>query len=117
VLRLIREEVNVKDIIFDASIKEEVELDTEITEELKQEGMLRELTRAVQDARKKAGLTTEQKAVLIVFAGKEEKEFVQRFEAKIKDVANLSLVEFGDIKKEAPETKIDGMRMVLEIRV
>jgi glycosyltransferase involved in cell wall biosynthesis len=53
---LICEEVNVKLIVIDATITEEVALDTTITPELKREGMIRELTRAVNDVRKRIGL-------------------------------------------------------------
>ena len=54
---IVAEEVNVKNILVNASTPEgEVRLDTEITPELKEEGSVRELLRAIQDARKKAGL-------------------------------------------------------------
>ena len=39
---MIKDELNVKEIIFDDKISGEVELDTEITPELKEEGDLRE---------------------------------------------------------------------------
>jgi len=55
-LNLIKDEVNIKEIIFNSSIEKEVELDTNITEELKEEGMVREIIRFVQEARKEAGL-------------------------------------------------------------
>ncbi len=55
-LELIKDEVNVKEIVFDKKIKNEVELDTAINDELKEEGIVREIIRKVQDLRKKAGL-------------------------------------------------------------
>ncbi|HDH31182.1 MAG TPA: isoleucine--tRNA ligase, partial [Candidatus Wolfebacteria bacterium] len=54
-LNLIKDEVNVKDVIFDSSIENEVELTLKLTHELIQEGQLREVVRTVQDLRKKAG--------------------------------------------------------------
>jgi isoleucyl-tRNA synthetase len=54
---LIRDEVNVKEIIFDNKMKEEIKLDTEITEELEKEGRDREWIRSVNAERKKLGLT------------------------------------------------------------
>ncbi|MCK4781551.1 class I tRNA ligase family protein [Candidatus Parcubacteria bacterium] len=54
-LELIKEEVNVKEIVFDKKIKKEIELDVKITSELKEEGMLREVIRQIQVMRKKAG--------------------------------------------------------------
>ncbi len=55
-LALIRDEVNVKEIIFVDNLPTEVELDLTITPELKQEGELRELIREIQDLRKEKGL-------------------------------------------------------------
>jgi isoleucyl-tRNA synthetase len=53
---LIRDEVNIKKIVVDNSQVGEVVLDTTITEELKKEGDVRKLMRAIQDARKEKGL-------------------------------------------------------------
>ncbi len=53
---LVRDEINVKEIKSDMSLTEEVKLDTVITPELKLEGEMRELLRAIQDARKELGL-------------------------------------------------------------
>jgi isoleucyl-tRNA synthetase len=53
---IVREELNVKELTFNAP---EVKLDTEITEELKLEGLAREVVRAIQDRRKKLGLNVE----------------------------------------------------------
>ena len=51
-----RDELNVKSVTFGAA---EVLLDTVITEELKLEGLAREVVRAIQDRRKKLGLNVE----------------------------------------------------------
>jgi len=53
---IVRDELNVKEVAFGAP---QVELDTEITEELKLEGLARELVRIIQDRRKKLGLNVE----------------------------------------------------------
>ncbi len=55
-LHIIEEEINVKRVLWDSKGKELYELDTKITEELKAEGLAREVVRAVQQARKDAGL-------------------------------------------------------------
>jgi isoleucyl-tRNA synthetase len=56
VAAIVREELNIKSIAFGAP---EVTLDTEITEELRLEGLAREVVRAIQDRRKKMGLNVE----------------------------------------------------------
>ncbi|HEY1419146.1 MAG TPA: isoleucine--tRNA ligase [Candidatus Dormibacteraeota bacterium] len=53
---IVREELNVKALTYGAK---EVKLDTEITEELRLEGLAREVVRAIQDRRKKLGLNVE----------------------------------------------------------
>jgi len=52
---LIREELNVKNIIYDKSQKEKIVLDTELDQGLTYEGYARELMRQIQGMRKEAG--------------------------------------------------------------
>ncbi|MBI4450108.1 class I tRNA ligase family protein [Candidatus Uhrbacteria bacterium] len=57
-LAIVREELNVKAVVEEvAEGALRVELDTTLTPELKREGMVRELTRAVNNLRKEMGLT------------------------------------------------------------
>jgi isoleucyl-tRNA synthetase len=53
---IVREELNVKSLVFGAP---EPWLDTEITADLRLEGLAREIVRAIQDKRKKLGLNVE----------------------------------------------------------
>jgi isoleucyl-tRNA synthetase len=65
-LVLISDELNVKKVLENTAQEEVVVLDTAITEELKQEGYLREMARAIKDMRKEAGLTASDRAILYV---------------------------------------------------
>jgi len=65
-LDLIKEEINVKEIVFDKNLKEEIELDTTITDTLKQEGQMRQLIRYIQSLRKKAALTAQEKDIIVL---------------------------------------------------
>ena len=56
VASIVRDELNVKKLTFGAL---EVQLDTEITEELRMEGLAREVVRLIQDRRKRLGLNVE----------------------------------------------------------
>ncbi len=60
---IIAEEVNVKAVKYDEKIKD-IKLDTKITEELKIEGLAREIVRKVQAMRKKAGFNVEDRIYL-----------------------------------------------------
>ncbi|MES2059938.1 MAG: class I tRNA ligase family protein [Patescibacteria group bacterium] len=63
-LDLVKERLNVKSISFG----EKTELDLNITEELKEEGIVREIIRFVQDLRKKQGLTPNDRISLSISA-------------------------------------------------
>jgi isoleucyl-tRNA synthetase len=52
---LIKEELNIKVVLYDAKLSEQAVLDTKLTEELIREGYVRELMRQIQDMRKEAG--------------------------------------------------------------
>jgi isoleucyl-tRNA synthetase len=56
-LSIIKEEINVKEIVFDNKIQTEIVLDTNITPELKKEGEIRENSRGIKELRKTGSLT------------------------------------------------------------
>jgi isoleucyl-tRNA synthetase len=68
---LIREEINVKTFKYDANLEEKIKLDERITPELKEEGMLREIIRQIQETRKETGLKPQDK-ILLQFSGSKE---------------------------------------------
>lgn len=65
-LTIIADEVNVKQVIGDLDPETRAQLDTTITPELKIEGEVRELMRAIQDARKEMGLIPQDRITLYV---------------------------------------------------
>lgn len=81
-LDIIKEEVNVKSVEVNKSQDSNVILVTEITPELKLEGEAREIIRAIQEGRKKAGFNVEDRIALgytgkdAVFANAELKELI-----------------------------------------
>ncbi len=77
-LNLIKDEVNVKEIIFDEKIEKEVELDINITEELMEEGIVRDIIRQVQVARKEAKLVPQDKISVQFAVPKKEKLIIEK---------------------------------------
>ncbi|HEX9608782.1 MAG TPA: class I tRNA ligase family protein, partial [Candidatus Paceibacterota bacterium] len=100
-LALLRDEVNVKEIVFDPIIEGEVMLDTTITPELKEEGTFRELVRHVQDLRKAAKLEPKEMAVLSVSTSPEGKAFIERNAEALRNATTLSSVAFVDVPGES----------------
>ena len=93
-LDLIKDEVNIKEVIQDSSIEKDFDLDTVITPELKDEGDFRELLRKVQDMRKEKGLSVGDKAVLV--ASVDLKDTISKYGDMIQKMANISSIEFGE---------------------
>jgi isoleucyl-tRNA synthetase len=116
-INILKEEINVKKIIF-KKINGPIphfssRLDTEITPELKQEGNYRELVRAIQDMRKKMGLTPSDVISLSVETNNEGKELIQKFETELLKTILASKIEFKN--NDAEETKIDELIFKIKI--
>ena len=88
-LDLIKDEVNVKEVIFDDTLQADVELDTTITPELKEEGMFRELIRFVQEMRKKLGFKAGEAATLSVGAEGPSQRFMEQHEQELSRIVSL----------------------------
>jgi isoleucyl-tRNA synthetase len=93
-LALIRDEVNVKEIVSDMTIMDEVGLDTKITPELKAEGDAREFMRQVQDMRKKMGLEPKDRIMLAVRTSEGGEAVLKTFEDVIKKVTGADTLSF-----------------------
>src|SRR3989344_4917864 len=88
---IIKKQTNVKQVIFKTG-QNSIDLDIKITEELEREGYIRELTRRIQELRKKAKLKKEDKIKLHI-ATKEN--FLENFKEELKEKVNAA-----DIKVE-----------------
>jgi len=87
---ILRDELNVKDIIVDPKISDEIALDTVITPELKKEGVSRELVRSIQELRKRAGLHPRD----FIDASIEGKELGGE-EKRVKEGARIRVITYG----------------------
>lgn len=95
-LEILKEEINVKEIVFDSNIKEELELNTTLTPELIEEGIVRELIRQIQEERKNKGLTPKDNILVYIFSEKNALlEVIKKWEKIIsKEVAAKKITLF-----------------------
>ena len=77
-LNIIKDEINVKEVLFDDKIEGDIELDINITEELKEEGIIRDIIREAQEARKSLLLNPSNKANMIIDLSKDLKDLVSK---------------------------------------
>lgn len=110
---IVKEEMNVKNVVIQKD--GEMVLDTEITKELKLEGQAREIIRAVQEMRKKAGYNVDDRIQVSykdmddVFAAHGDMIAKETLATKL----SSDLVENPDLSQE---TKIDEESLVIAIK-
>lgn len=107
--KLVESEVNVKKILFQYTLKAElgsyhisgndIVLDTEITPELKREGDVRELIRAIQELRKTQGLNPQDRVVLHV--SEATRGLLTGFESEVQAVVGATDIQVGDSTTES----------------
>ena len=107
---LIKDEINVKEVVTDGHAQQEVTLITEITKELKEEGFVRECMRNLQKLRKEQGFSpTETLSTLYIHTTNEKKECLQKFEEKIKQEVRIdNLVHTETAQENANEFTVEG---------
>lgn len=84
----VKGEVNVKDVQFGVKTSG-VFLDTQLTAELKEEGMLRELVRQIQAWRKEEGLQPGEPAALLVHASQAAETLIKKHAAVLRREAGI----------------------------
>lgn len=128
-LEIIKDELNVKEIYImnqsneGGEIKEmegrfyfsdkDVELDTSITPELKQEGQYRELVRAIQDIRKNNGLNPGDIVTLLVDTNTQGKELINKFETELLKAVSAKEIKIGE--HSGTEVKIGEVEFKITI--
>jgi isoleucyl-tRNA synthetase len=113
---IVKDELNVKQVNVSVSgtVEVQAKIDTKISDELREEGLSRELIRYIQNTRKQAGLSVDDRISLLIDS--ESPEVIQVIENYKKLIIEETLVEeFGEVPADAYETsvRIDG----LDIRI
>jgi len=112
--QILKDELNIKVVMTNPNLQDEVSLSTEMTEELVQEGNYRELVRAIQDIRKKEGLTPNDSIVLSLDTNDKGRELIEKFETEIKKTVLASIIKFEENNGE--EIKINDLVFKISIQ-
>jgi len=88
-----------------------VALDTHVTEELRQEGLARELVHQIQDGRRKLGLDYADRIRLLVLGGTELERLIERHRTYIQDETLTAAVE----RLDQPRAPHDGGGLPVEL--
>jgi len=112
-LDIIKDELNVKEIKFNEGDELNISIDTNITEELRVEGQSRELVRAIQDMRKKAGLTPSDIITLTIETTEAGNKIVEKFEDEIKRIVLASELKY-DVN-DGEDVKIGDLLFKIQI--
>lgn len=117
-LEIIKEEVNVKEVTFSVNTtltQVTVLLDTNITPELHREGMMREVIRAVQNARKEAGLEVDDRIHLELTTS--DHQLLKALEEHAQTIHDETLAKPGKVTDGFTKTvKIEGHELTLHLK-
>ncbi len=113
-LDLIKNEVNVKEVIFGDSL----ELDTNITPELREEGLMRELIRNIQEMRRDAGLKPQNQIQIEIHAEERIQNIIVRWQKVIQQDLGARNLMLGGKKTVlvGKDLTLDGSSIWVGIR-
>ena len=115
---IIKEEVNVKNILINAEDNVEIIFDTNITDELKEEGYLREIVRYVQQARKELRLSPEDTIdVHYCTSGKLNVFIEKNKEYLLKEVLANNLILEAESKEGDKVISLENDTIIFNIKV
>ena len=126
---IIKGELNVKEVVFsekeqtgDGLISQSdgkvfVSLDINLTNELKEEGMLNEIIRGLQVARKESGCEVgERVSILYMTDSSEIESIITTYEEKLKSNVIIDLFEKRDTLENGIQIKVEDKEVMVEIK-
>jgi isoleucyl-tRNA synthetase len=91
---IIKDEVNVKEVVYADTLSKTVDLDLTLTDELKGEGVVRELSRRIQDERKAKGLQPDDVITLELSSSAAGQTLVKKFETSLARTVGASTISY-----------------------
>lgn len=114
---IIIEEVNVKTVEHDPGSSETVWIDKALTPELKREGLMREIVRNVQNARKQAGLNVDDRITLMLTSDDQEitLAITEHKDTILAETLATGFVEAQEGLKHLTEVNIDDKKLQIAL--
>jgi isoleucyl-tRNA synthetase len=103
---IVQDEVNVKNLSLKKELGDKVELNKNITAELREEGMVRELVRGVSELRQKADLKPSNKIILMIDSSPVVSEVLDRWKKFVQKETGAVKIIFKKETKFLSETEI-----------
>jgi isoleucyl-tRNA synthetase len=113
-LDIIADEVNVKEVIYDSKMSNDIELDINITQELRQEGLMREFVRQIQSLRKNANLTPSDK--IEIYWQSDDNDWIVAINKFEKDILGQTLAQGISNNIESTENISDLKNIKISIK-
>lgn len=111
---ILTEELNVKSV----KIGKAVSIDTKLTSELKREGMMREVIRLVQNARKQAGFNVDDRIQLVLSA--KDKQLIEAINEHQQTISSETLAVSLEVRQSFDNQKIldvDSAKLAISVKV
>jgi isoleucyl-tRNA synthetase len=115
---LIKEEVNVKEVVINLQLKGEIDLDTVITQELREEGLMRDLARMVQDLRQSGNYVPKDRVFLMIETDKDLESIIDANRESLKKDVGAGEIDLKKSEKFDAEivSEMDGKKIWIGIR-
>jgi isoleucyl-tRNA synthetase len=111
-LDIIRDEINVKEVRV---VSGNTHLDTTLTPELRNEGVVRDIIRAIQDARKQENLEPSTSIELVVCAGEEIQKLIDEYVTVISEPTSVTRISYTQDDQKY-DVGLDGEKVSVSIR-
>jgi len=117
-INLIKEEVNVKDVVVNKDASDEISYDTSLSQELINEGKLREITRLINGARQKSKCTPDDLIdISFIEASDILQEFIKQNEVEIKETSKVAQIQFIKIDSDyETKGKLEEDNFILQLK-
>ncbi|HUD02754.1 MAG TPA: class I tRNA ligase family protein [Candidatus Paceibacterota bacterium] len=90
---VLKDELNIKEVVEDAAQGEEVTLDLALTAELKEEGVVRELARTIQEWRKQEKMQMSDRPHYVLKVSAADKHTAEKYKAELMAQTNLGSLQ------------------------